>query len=118
VQVSQALMGLYCVEIYGTPSGRLVYAPLLSEWGDEITFATQPPANTQEQVRAAWPEKGQWQEVDVTRWVNRWLATPEKNFGVLGYAVDVSEDTCSAVFASVLSVAEQRPRLTLAYSRS
>jgi hypothetical protein len=118
VQVSQALMGLYCVEIYGTPSGRLAYAPPLSEWGDKTTYATQPPADTQEQVKVDWPKKGQWQEVDVTRWVKRWLATPGKNFGLLGYAVDVSEDTCSAVFASVLSVGEQRPRLTLAYRRS
>ncbi len=111
--ITKAVMGLYCAEIYGTPSGRLVYAPLKSDWGDTVTYASQPQHETAGQVSMAWPTKGNWHEVDITGIVTRWLATPNQNHGLIGYAVDVTEETCSAVFASIRRPAEMRPKLTL-----
>jgi hypothetical protein len=113
LKISQAVMGLYCVEIYGTPSGRLIYAPLNSDWGETVTYNTQPENDAKEQVSMDWPTKKQWQEVDITGIVNQWLVVPEKNHGLIGYAVDVSEDTCSAVFSSIQMSEGVRPRLTI-----
>jgi hypothetical protein len=116
VKISTAIMGLYCVEIYGTLSGHLVYAPLLSDWGDTVTYATQPENVSQEQVSAEWPVKRQWHEVDITHLVTFWLVNQEKNYGLIGYAVDIQDDTCSAVFNSIHQKPEDlRPKLTLVY---
>ncbi len=106
-------MGLYCVEIYGTPSGRLRYAPLKSDWGETVTFNTQPEHEPDRQVIMEWPAKGNWQEVDITGMAAQWLAASNKNFGLIGYAVDVREDTCSAVFASIKMPEQLRPRLKI-----
>ncbi len=111
--ITKAVMGLYCAEIYGTPSGRLVYAPLKSDWGDAVTYASQPEHETAGQVSMAWPTKGKWHEVDVTGIVTQWLASPNLNHGLIGCAVDVTEETCSAVFASIRAPVETRPKLTL-----
>ena len=116
VKISTATMGLYCVEILGTLSGHLVYAPLLSDWGDTVTYATQPENVSQEQVSAEWPVKGQWHEVDITRLVTSWLMNQEKNYGLIGYAVDIQDDTGTAVFNSIHQTPEDsRPKLTLVY---
>ena len=115
-KINTAVMGLYCVEIIGTPSGHLVYAPLLSDWGDIVTYATQPESDSQEQVSAEWPVKSQWHEVDITHLVTVWLMNQEKNFGLIGYAVDIQAETCSAVFNSIHQRPEDsRPKLTLVY---
>lgn len=111
LKISKAVMGLYCVEIQGTPSGRLIYALLNSDWGETVTYNTQPENDAKEQVSMDWPTKGHWQEVDITGIVNQWLVAPEKNYGLIGYAVDVSEETCSAVFASIQM--PERPKLTI-----
>ncbi len=114
LKISRAVMELYCTEIYGTPSGRLIYAPLNSDWGKTVTYNTQPENDAGGQVSMDWPAKKQWHEVDITGIVSAWLAAPEKNYGLIGYAVDVSEDTCSAVFGSIQSLEGVRPRLIIA----
>ncbi len=111
--ISKAVMGLYCVEIYGAPSGRFIYASLQSPWGETVTFKTQPKNDAARQVSMDWPAKGNWQEVDITAIVSQWLAAPSNNHGLIGYAVDVTGETCSAVFASVKMPEEMRPRLTI-----
>ncbi len=111
--ISKAVMGLYCVEVYGTPSGRFIYAPLQSPWGETVTYNTQPKNDAARQVSMNWPAKGTWHEVDVTAMVTDWLADSNKNYGLIGYAVDVTEETCSAVFASTRMSEEMRPRLTI-----
>ena len=60
-----------------------------------------------------WPVKGHWQEVDITGIVTQWLAAPKNNFGLIGYAVDVRAETCSAVFASIQMAEGMRPKLTI-----
>jgi len=111
--INKAVMGLYCVEIYGKPSGRFIYAPLKSDWGETVTYKTQPENEADRQVSMEWPAKGDWQEVDITGIVNQWLAAPNNNYGLIGYAVDVSEETCSAVFASIQMPEGTRPKLTI-----
>ncbi len=111
--INKAVMGLYCVEIYGTPSGRLIYAPLSSDWGETVTYKTQPENEPDRQVSMEWPAKGKWQEVDITGIVTQWLAVPNNDYGLVGCAVDVTEETCSAVFASIQSSEETRPKLTI-----
>ena len=111
--INKAVVGLYCVAIYGTPSGRLIYAPLNSDWGETVTYNTQPEADADKRVSMAWPAKGNWQEVDVTGLVIQWLAAPNQNHGLIGYAVDVREETCSAVFASIQTPERMRPKLNI-----
>ncbi len=111
--IRRAVMGLYCVEIYGTPSGRLIYAPLKSDWGETVTYKTQPQNEADRQVTSEWPTKGNWHEVDITSIVTQWLADPHKNFGLIGYAVDLRAETCSAIFASIRKPESIRPKLTL-----
>lgn len=116
-RATKAVMGLYCVELHGTPSGRLVYAPLKSDWGETVTYNTQPDYEANNQVRMEWPAKGHWHEVDITELVTQWLAAPERNHGLIGYAVDLTAETCSAVFASTKMPEEQRPRMTITLSK-
>jgi hypothetical protein len=113
LKISKAIMELYCVEIYGTPSGRIIFSPLNSDWGKTVAYNTQPENDVNEQVSTDWPTKEHWLEVDITGIVNQWLVAPEKNHGLIGYAVDVSEETCSAVFASVQMSEGLRPKLTI-----
>lgn len=101
LKFSRAVVRLYCTEIYGHPSGRLIYAPLNSSWGNDVTYNSQPENDPNGQIIMEWPGKGKWQEVEATAIVNQWLATPETNYGLIGYAVDISEETCSAVFSSI-----------------
>jgi hypothetical protein len=114
-KINRAVMGLYCVEIHGKPSGRLIYAPLKSDWGETVTYNSQPKNEAGRQVGMDWPAKGSWQEVDVTGIVTQWLAAPNNNSGLVGYAVDVKEETCSAVFASIHMPEGIRPKLTLSF---
>ena len=101
VKISKAIIRLYCKEIYGHPSGRLIYAPLNSTWGNDVTYNSQPENDPNGQIIMEWPGKGKWQEVEISDLVHQWLTTPETNFGLIGYAVDISEETCSAVFSSI-----------------
>lgn len=114
-KIKKAVMNLYCVEIHGTPSGRLIYAPLKSTWGDTVTYNTQPKNEAERQVSMEWPAKGHWQEVDITGIVTQWLADPTNNHGLIGYAVEVKEETCSGVFASLQMPEGLRPRLTITF---
>ncbi len=112
-KIKKAVMGLFCIEIHGKPSGRLIYAPLLSDWGETVTYNSQPKNEAGRQVGMDWPGKGSWQEVDITDIVTRWLSSPNNNFGLIGYADDVKEETCSAVFASIHMPEGMRPKLII-----
>ncbi len=112
-RINKASMGLYCVAIHGTPSGRLIYAPLKSDWGETVTYNTQPENEADRQVSMGWPAKGNWQEVDITGIATQWLAAPNNNYGLIAYAIGVREETCSAVFASLKMPEEVRPKLTI-----
>lgn len=101
LKISKATIRLYCKEIFGHPSGRLRYAPLNSNWGNDVTYNSQPENDADGQIIMEWPGEGKWQEVEITDMVHQWLTTPETNFGLIGYAVDISEETCSAVFSSI-----------------
>ena len=113
LRISRASVRLYCNEIYGNPSGRLIYALLNSEWGEDVTYNTQPENDANGQIIMDWPTKGQWQEIEITDIVKQWMIAPEKNYGLIGYAVDIKEETCSAVYSSIKGLEEEKPNLSI-----
>ena len=112
--VKEAVLGLFCMQIHGDPSGRLIFAPLKDDWGEAVTYNSQPEIDKDRKISVEWPNHGQWHEIDVTGMVNDWLAAPEENFGLLGFAVDLLEETCSAVYSSIYGLEGKKPMLFIA----
>jgi hypothetical protein len=113
LKIEKAVLGLFCLEIYGKPSGRVIYAPVTASWDETVTYNNQPEHADNLQKTMEWPGKGKWQEVDISEMANQWIAAPDKNHGLIGYAVEVDEDTASAVFASIQNDEEYRPRIII-----
>ena len=112
-KITKAVMALYCTEIHGSVSGKLQYAPLISDWGDNVTYNNQPAQDTSKLMTVDWPAEACWHKVDMTDIVRKWLENPDLNYGIIGYSVDVKDETCSAIFASVLSSDALQPRLVI-----
>jgi hypothetical protein len=116
VTVTNAIMELKAVSIYGTKSGTMVYYQITDDWAETgVTFATLPKYTNIDSVETVWPTANQWHSVDITKFVQHWLADTSSNKGIYGHCVR-TRGQYVAEFSSSDAAKNNRPKLTITYT--
>jgi hypothetical protein len=117
ITITSAVMELKCGGMYGSLSGKMVYYRISDDWKENgVTYATLPGHSPEDSVVTDWPVSGKWHAVDITKFVQKWVADTASNRGVYGHAVRTTSQ-CTAQFSSSdVSTAANRPKLTITYT--
>ncbi len=114
--VTSALMELKCYRWNGTKSGKSAIYRLLGTWDENKVNCNNAPGYTEAgEIVSEWPESNTWLSVDLTEFVQFWLANPDSNFGIMGHSKNVTETFWVDYYTSEVPETS-RPKLTIEYT--
>jgi hypothetical protein len=115
--VESAVMRLYCISFTGTPSGQPAYY-LIDEAWDELTVThnTDPGHLATPVITASWPQPQTWFEVEVTSFVQGWMAGEHPNFGIYCTSTGCVSTSVPGFWSKDSDHEDLRPQLVVTYS--
>jgi hypothetical protein len=119
ISVDSAFMEIKSTSLTGSLSGQMVYYRIIEKWEEnKVTYATLPKHTNSDSVITDWPKSGQWHRIDITKFVQLWIADTSLNRGIYGHSMLTTKQCCMGFSSSDVSNATTRPKLTITYTTS
>lgn len=115
--VESAIVRLYCLGFYGTPTGHPDFYLIDEAWSEaDVTFNTQPDYGTTPTIAATWPTAHTWFELDVTAFVQGWIEGTHPNHGIYCTSSGTTGTSVPGFWSKDSEDESLRPQLVVTFS--
>lgn len=102
--IKKVELQLYCADIYGSTSEKLLYEPIVGKWDDGVTYNKRPGTDSDYTIETGIPKKSGWQIIDITKIINAIVKDKKVFHGIMGLTrLGKTKETSSIIFSSVES---------------